>query len=87
MTAGVGRAAAFLSMDDKFAKTQASQSQEDPEHLVGGLAAGLTSFGKGLFQGVSGIVTDPIKGAKQGGGLGFLKGVRPFFSFPFFFIF
>ena len=31
-------------------------------------------FGLGLYDGISGLVTQPVKGAQQGGALGFMKG-------------
>ncbi|KAJ4316704.1 hypothetical protein N0V94_005317 [Neodidymelliopsis sp. IMI 364377] len=41
-------------------------------------------FGFGLYDGITGIVTDPYKGAKKEGGVGFVKGVgRGIFSVPF----
>jgi hypothetical protein len=54
---------------------------EEPRHIprVTGLQSGLRTagkeFGVGLFDGISGLVTQPISGAKQGGAGGFLKGV------------
>ncbi|KAF3002561.1 hypothetical protein E8E13_007825 [Curvularia kusanoi] len=44
----------------------------------------LFQFGFGLYDGITGIVTDPYKGAKKEGGVGFVKGVgRGIFSVPF----
>jgi hypothetical protein len=41
-------------------------------------------FGFGLYDGITGIVTDPYKGAKKEGGIGFVKGVgRGIMSVPF----
>jgi hypothetical protein len=41
-------------------------------------------FGFGLYDGITGIVTDPYKGAKKEGGVGFVKGVgRGIMSVPF----
>jgi hypothetical protein len=54
---------------------------EEPRHIprVTGIQSGLRTagkeFGVGLFDGISGLVTQPISGAKQGGAGGFLKGV------------
>lgn len=40
-------------------------------------------FGFGLYDGITGLVTDPYKGAKKEGGVGFVKGVgRGIFSVP-----
>lgn len=40
-----------------------------------GLVKGTLTFGGGLLKGVTGIVADPVAGAKQGGMLGFMTGV------------
>jgi vacuolar protein sorting-associated protein 13A/C len=40
-----------------------------------GLVKGTLTFGGGLLKGVTGIVADPVAGAKQGGVLGFMTGV------------
>eukprot|EP01006_Ploeotia_vitrea_P029009 TRINITY_DN61627_c0_g1_i1.p1 TRINITY_DN61627_c0_g1~~TRINITY_DN61627_c0_g1_i1.p1 ORF type:complete len:906 (-),score=94.69 TRINITY_DN61627_c0_g1_i1:55-2772(-) len=46
-----------------------------PGGVVEGFNMGLKGLGKGLFQGVTGVVMDPVKGAKNDGLLGFAKGV------------
>ncbi|KAJ4991010.1 glycosyltransferase family 28 domain-containing protein [Stagonosporopsis vannaccii] len=49
-----------------------------------GLTTAAKQFGFGLYDGITGIVTDPYKGAKKEGGVGFVKGVgRGIFSVPF----
>jgi vacuolar protein sorting-associated protein 13A/C len=40
-----------------------------------GIMEGGKTFGEGLFKGVTGIVADPLAGAKSGGMLGLMKGV------------
>jgi hypothetical protein len=40
-----------------------------------GMVKGALTFGGGLLKGVTGIVADPVAGAKQGGVLGFMTGV------------
>lgn len=39
------------------------------------MARGVKGLGMGIVGGLSGIVTKPIEGAKQQGGIGFVKGV------------
>jgi hypothetical protein len=39
------------------------------------LKAAGKGLGLGFYDGISGLVTQPIKGAKEGGGAGFIKGV------------
>ena len=36
---------------------------------------GAKDFSMGILKGISGIIIDPIKGAKKEGGIGFLKGI------------
>ncbi|CAO2657845.1 Nn.00g071050.m01.CDS01 [Neocucurbitaria sp. VM-36] len=52
--------------------------------LQSGLRTAAKEFGFGLYDGITGIVTDPYKGAKKEGGIGFVKGVgRGIMSVPF----
>merc|ERR1719506_1840308 len=39
------------------------------------ISHGFISFGKGIFEAVTGLFTQPIKGAMQEGALGFVKGL------------
>ncbi|KAI4916044.1 hypothetical protein J4E90_004490 [Alternaria incomplexa] len=49
-----------------------------------GMRTAAKQFGFGLYDGITGIVTDPYKGAKKEGGIGFVKGVgRGIMSVPF----
>ncbi|CAE7219504.1 hypothetical protein PTNB73_09883 [Pyrenophora teres f. teres] len=49
-----------------------------------GIRTAAKQFGFGLYDGITGIVTDPYKGAKKEGGIGFVKGVgRGIMSVPF----
>jgi len=48
---------------------------EKPKTAADGLGKGLLSLGHNLVKGVTGIVVEPVKGAKHSGGVGFLKGV------------
>jgi hypothetical protein len=47
----------------------------DVSSMRQGLVEGGVTFGKSIFRGVTGIVTNPIKGAEEGGMLGFVQGV------------
>jgi hypothetical protein len=39
------------------------------------MGTGIRDFGKGLWHGATGVLTQPIKGAKQDGIVGFGKGI------------
>ncbi|KAF9691833.1 hypothetical protein EKO04_009908 [Ascochyta lentis] len=57
---------------------------ENVTDFKSGLTTAAKQFGFGLYDGITGIVTDPYKGAKKEGGVGFVKGVgRGIFSVPF----
>ena len=47
----------------------------DSRSAKGGISAGLVGIGTGLWDGLSGTVLKPIKGAHEGGFRGFVKGV------------
>jgi hypothetical protein len=50
-----------------------------PHETVTGMKSGLQAagrdFGHGVYDGVTGVITQPVNGAKEEGALGFLKGV------------
>lgn len=46
-----------------------------PEHLGQGVAQGMKYFGHTVKSGFTGVVSKPLRGAKRGGALGFVKGV------------
>lgn len=52
-----------------------SSAQERVGNVGEGMMKGALTFGGGLLKGVTGIVADPVAGAKQGGMLGFMTGV------------
>ena len=76
ITGSMSKAAAFLSLDDQFAREQQQrQAAQQPTDAVSGVMGGVHSLGMGVFRGVTGVVMDPIKGAQKAGVEGFLKGV------------
>lgn len=74
VTGSISKGLAALSMDDEFIAKNKSSNKAKPKHVVDGLLSGAKSIGQGLFGGIAGIVTDPMKGAKKGGFKGFFKG-------------
>ena len=72
----MSKAAAFLSLDDQFAREQQMrQAAQQPTDAVSGVVGGVHSLGMGVLRGVTGVVMDPLKGAQKSGVEGFLKGV------------
>ncbi|GAM18638.1 hypothetical protein SAMD00019534_018130 [Acytostelium subglobosum LB1] len=75
ITGTIGSGIATLSFDDKYLQERKAQNAKKPKHLGEGLAMGGIGLGKGLFQGITGIVTKPIEGAKRDGMAGLAKGL------------
>jgi len=48
---------------------------ERPLHLLDGIIKGVLSAGNDVFQGVSGVVVNPVQGARKSGVMGLAKGV------------
>lgn len=71
----IGSGVARLAMDDEYAKARQQQRQKRADNVLEGIGHGLLAFGGGLVSGVSGIVTQPIKGAQNGGAEGFFVGL------------
>eukprot|EP01112_Ceratiomyxa_fruticulosa_P018656 TRINITY_DN6009_c0_g1_i1.p1 TRINITY_DN6009_c0_g1~~TRINITY_DN6009_c0_g1_i1.p1 ORF type:complete len:290 (+),score=45.70 TRINITY_DN6009_c0_g1_i1:130-999(+) len=69
---------ALFNSNNESIKTENATENENsrtPKHLGEGLVDGARGFGKGLVDGVTGIVTEPMKGAKSDGTEGFARGV------------
>ncbi|XP_064645587.1 intermembrane lipid transfer protein VPS13C-like isoform X5 [Lineus longissimus] len=75
ITGTVGKGLATLTMDDDYQKKRREQMNKKPENVREGLARGGKGLVMGVFDGVTGIVTKPVKGAKEAGVEGFFKGV------------
>eukprot|EP00026_Physarum_polycephalum_P000020 Phypoly_transcript_00020.p1 GENE.Phypoly_transcript_00020~~Phypoly_transcript_00020.p1 ORF type:complete len:3396 (+),score=660.90 Phypoly_transcript_00020:132-10319(+) len=75
LTGTLGKGIATLSMDDKYLAERNSAARKKPKHAGEGLMMGVQGLGKGLFDGVTGIVRKPVEGAMKDGVGGFAKGV------------
>jgi hypothetical protein len=76
ITSSVANVSAMLSMDDEFIQKRAYRSAKNkPKDLVSGTVDAGKKLGRGIFEGVTGVITAPIKGAQKGGILGFAKGI------------
>jgi vacuolar protein sorting-associated protein 13A/C len=65
-----------ISLDKDYERErQQKQIREQPKHVGEGLLFGARDLGKGLFKGVTGLVEEPMKGAKKEGAEGFFKGL------------
>lgn len=74
-TGSIGQGVATLSFDTDYLREREKASRDKPRHAGEGVAYGIRDFGKGLWHGATGVVMQPIKGAKEEGVLGFGKGI------------
>lgn len=79
ITATVGRGVATLAFDDAYVRDRAERAARGvssrPAHIGEGLLEGTKDLGRGIAQGLAGVILDPLKGAEQQGVTGFMKGV------------
>ncbi|KYR02132.1 vacuolar protein sorting-associated protein 13 family protein [Tieghemostelium lacteum] len=75
ITSTIGTGVANLSFDDQYLHERKIQQSRKPKHIGEGLAMGGVGLGRGLLQGITGIVTKPVEGAKKGGLAGLAKGL------------
>ena len=65
----------ILSNDKTYQRQRNLKKAKKPKGVLDGLEAGAQSIGKGLFSGITGIVTQPIKEVKKSGAIGIFKGI------------
>ncbi|KAK7291737.1 hypothetical protein RIF29_07114 [Crotalaria pallida] len=71
----MSKGVAFLSMDKKFIQSRQRQENKGVEDFGDVIREGGGALAKGLFRGVTGILTKPLEGAKSSGVEGFVQGV------------
>jgi vacuolar protein sorting-associated protein 13A/C len=71
----MSKGVAALSMDKKFINSRQRQENKGVEDIGDVIREGGGAFAKGLFRGVTGILTKPLEGAKASGVEGFVQGV------------
>ncbi|XP_073302377.1 uncharacterized protein [Primulina huaijiensis] len=71
----MSKGVAALSMDKKFMQSRQRQENKGVEDFGDAIREGGGAFAKGLFRGVTGILTKPLEGAKASGVEGFVQGV------------
>ena len=74
ITGGLGRLAGTFSMDANYVRDRA-QAQPKPRHVVQGLVTGSAGLGRGVMEGLTGLISAPIEGAQSEGVTGFVKGL------------
>ncbi|XP_042475866.1 uncharacterized protein LOC122057714 isoform X2 [Macadamia integrifolia] len=71
----MSKGVAALSMDKKFIQSRQRQESKSVEDIGDVIRGGGGALAKGLFRGVTGILTKPLEGAKSSGVEGFVQGV------------
>ncbi|XP_071698618.1 uncharacterized protein [Rutidosis leptorrhynchoides] len=71
----MSKGVAALSMDKKFIQSRQRQENKGVEDFSDVIREGGGALAKGLFRGVTGILTKPLEGAKASGVEGFVQGV------------
>ncbi|KAF8365260.1 hypothetical protein PRIPAC_83089 [Pristionchus pacificus] len=69
----VGKGVAALTFDDDYQRKRQEDLNRKPASGIEGMARGVKGLGMGIVDGVTGVVTKPIEGARQGGAGGFVK--------------
>ncbi|GMF24638.1 unnamed protein product [Phytophthora fragariaefolia] len=77
VTGTLSEGIATLSLDRKYLAERRAQGprKQVATHIGTGLIHGTKQLGKGIFAGVTGVITAPTQGALQGGLPGFIEGV------------
>lgn len=71
----MGKGLAALTFDEDYQKKRRAQLNKKPANLQEGLARSGKGLVMGVFDGVTGVITKPIDGAKSDGVGGFFKGL------------
>jgi len=71
----VAKLAVLATLDDEYALARQRMQQKKARHVGQGVAYGVRDLGVGIYKGITGIVTQPIEGARKEGALGLVKGI------------
>lgn len=74
MISSVSKGLLFITDDMDFIKKREEENMDKPKNVIEGLGYGLKSTFTGIASGITGVIENPIAGAKQGGVSGFFKG-------------
>ncbi|KAL4462680.1 hypothetical protein ABPG74_000510 [Tetrahymena malaccensis] len=75
ITGSLSSGVSALCMDEEYLQERERMRQKKPENVVDGAFQGFTSVFSGVTKGITGVLVNPLEGAKKGGALGLLKGV------------
>lgn len=71
----IGKGVATLSFDDDYVKKRQINQRKQPKTFISGAGQGVFALGKGIFDGVTGVVLKPVQGVRKEGAKGFAKGL------------
>ncbi|VDN06934.1 unnamed protein product [Thelazia callipaeda] len=71
----LGKGVAALTLDEEYQRKRQQMMSRRPKTIGEGVARGAKGIGQGLYEGITGIVSKPIAGARAGGVSGFAKGL------------
>ena len=77
-TSSVSRSVAALAFDESYTRGRTERlvsSRSRPNNAALGFLEGTKDLGRGIVEGVAGVVLDPLRGAEAGGVGGFLAGL------------
>jgi hypothetical protein len=76
LTETAATALSTASFDARYQREREQRrAAQQPAHAGQGVLMGGMSVARGIVQGVTGIVTEPVRGAREGGALGFARGL------------
>ena len=74
LTRGIGGVIASASFDPEYQRRRNARLNLKASTGVKSMQQGAVIFGQGFLDGITGLVTSPLKGAKEEGTIGFFKG-------------
>ena len=77
ITGTIGKGVASLTLDEEYQKKRREQQRHKPQDGIETMARGVRGLGSGVFDGVTGVFTKPVAGAREDGVEGFFKGWSP----------
>jgi len=71
----LGKGVATLSCDDEYVRRRQANMRKKPKHALDGFAQGGIALGRGVLDGITGIVMKPVEGVRREGAVGLFKGI------------
>ena len=75
VTSSLASGLTSLSMDEKYLRQRNLARKNKPQHVFDGLGKGVQSLGRGIYSGVTGVITQPFKEIQKQGAKGIFKGL------------